>query len=74
MDENEFIDLFKEACEIDAEVQLAIDDSIGKFDGFDSIAQLTLMALVDARNAVLDPGTLAEARTLDDLYRGIRND
>lgn len=65
-----FIDLFKEATEIELEIQPA--DEFREYEDWDSLAYLSVIAMMDEEYGVqIEGADFKKLRTIQDLYDAV---
>ena len=74
MNQNEFLDLFKEALELESENEISLTDSFKELDEWDSLAQLSLTAMLDEEYDVeLESEALDKLNTVGDLFQFVKS-
>lgn len=74
MTQNEFFNHFKEALELESENELSLTDSFKELDEWDSLAQLSLTAMLDEEYEVeLESEDLDKLNTVEDLYLFVKS-
>ena len=74
MNQNEFLKHFKEALELELENEIAITDFFKELDEWDSLAQLSLKAMLDEVYEVeLESEDLDKFNSIEDLYIFVRS-
>ena len=74
MTQIEFLNHFKEALELGSENEISFTDSFKELDEWDSLAQLSLTAMLDEEYEVeLESEVLDKLNTLEDLYLFVKS-
>ena len=74
MNQNEFLNQFKEALELESEIEINLSDSFKELDEWDSLAQLSLTAMLDEEYDVeLESDDLAKLDTVEDLFLFVKS-
>ena len=74
MTQNEFFNHFKEALELGSENEISLTDSFKELDEWDSLAQLSLTAMLDEEYEVeLESEDLDKLNTVEDLYLFVKS-
>ena len=74
MTQNEFFNHFKEALELGSEKEISLTDSFKELDEWDSLAQLSLTAMLDEEYEVeLESEDLDKLNTVEDLYLFVKS-
>lgn len=67
-----FINAFKEALEIDEDRELDLSDNFRKYDEWDSLSRLSLIAALDEEfSVVIENEDFEKIRSLEDLLREV---
>jgi len=74
MNQNEFLNHFKDALEVEAENEINLADSFKELDEWDSLARLSLIAMLDEEYDVeLESEDFDKLNTLEDLYLFVKS-
>ena len=74
MNQNKFLDNFKEALELESENEISLADSFKDLDEWDSLARLSLIAMLDEEYEVeLESEDFDKLNTLEDLYLFVKS-
>ena len=74
MNQDEFLEYFKEALELQPESKIALADNFKDLDEWDSLAQLSLTAMLDEVYEVeLESEDLDKFNSVEDLYLFVKS-
>ena len=74
MNQDEFLKHFKEALELNSESEIALTDNFKELDEWDSLAQLSLTAMLDEVCEVeLESENLDKFNSVEDLYLFVKS-
>jgi len=74
MNQNKFLDNFKEALELQHERLVTLNDTFKELDEWDSLASLSLIAMLDEEYEVeLESEDLDKLTTVEELYLFVKS-